>query len=234
MSITSEYFFNNGLFNGVFFGVNTQDKTEHGFGETSVFSNGVWKTTIDRPAAEITIDLGPKINTTATQGEVALALSQAGALLTSGIRTQGVVWQFVPYFSQNPNAHPINTMLVRVDFDFHLETPWYCSDANGTISVYLFLFLDGNGHLQGRVDGDWFQYSGGGPFCTGAITSGLNAAMPGLRAKVQPILNQALAAAANIKFKLVYFLPGNGDKSLLPNTFVQDASQDMALGLLLA
>ena len=43
---------------------------------------------------------------------------------------------------------------------------------------------------------------------------------------------KALAQAAGIKFKTLYFLPGNGTKT--PGVFLQNASNDLALGLLVA
>ena len=228
MSVKSQYFFFGGLFNGPFEIFNTVDATDQKFSETPFASF----MSFERPNAELTLDLGPQIATNATTGLVASQLINAGASLTSKIRVQGVLWPAVPYFIQHPFAHKLDQMLVRVDFDFHIETPWYCSDADGTISLYLFLFLDSQGHLQGNVDGSWFQYDGGGPFCTGHITAGLNAAMPGVVAQVKPILKKALAQAAGIKFKTLYFLPGNGTKA--PGVFQQNASNDLALGLLVA
>ena len=146
--------------------------------------------------------MGPTIATNATVGLVASQLISAGASLTSGIRIQAVFWPAVPYFVLRPTAHKITDILVRVDFDFHIETPWYCSDADGTYSVYLFLFLDSQGHLMASVDGVWFTYNGGGPFCTGAITDGLNASVPGVISKVKSLLAAAIAPVGNAKFKI--------------------------------
>ncbi|WP_229743906.1 hypothetical protein [Aliidongia dinghuensis] len=205
-----------------------RDPTSQPFSEKSLGSLLI----VDRPDTELTIDLGAQIATNATTGLVANELIDAGASLTSKIRVQGVVWPSVPYFFQNPFAHNISDMLVRVDFDFHIETPWYCSDADGTISVYLFLFLDGERHLQGAVDGTWFSYNGGGPFCTGHITAGLNAAMPNVVSQVGPILQQALSKAAGVPFSNLHYLPGTGVST--PGVFIQNASDDVALGLNLA
>lgn len=228
MSTRSEYIFFGGLYDGPCEVINTKNPTNPPFSQSPFGSVMIF----ERPDNEVTIDLGPQIGSNATTGLVASQLIAAGASLTSNIRVQGVLWPAVPYFNQHPTAHKKNNMLVRADFDFHIETPWYCSDADGTISVYLFLFLDGQGHLRGSVDGTWFQYNGGGPFCTGHITAGLNAAMPKVASQVAPILQQALAEAAGFKFSLLYFLPGNGTKA--PGVFQQNASNDLALGLLLA
>ena len=56
--------------------------------------------------------------------------------------------------------------------------------------------------------------------------------MPSVVAQVKPILKQALTEAAGVKFKTLYFLPGNGTKT--PGVSFQNASNDLALGLLLA
>lgn len=226
MSVTSLYIFPQGIFSGFFQGLNTQVAGNQ-TAKTDVSGITV---TVHRPNGEIALDLGPLIATQATTNLVAQQLANAGASLTSGIRVQGVFWPSVPYFLQNPLAHKIDQMLVRVDFDFHIETPWFCSNADGTISVFIFLFLDKAGKLKGNVDGTWFQYSGGGPFCTGAITSGLKGALPSVVSKVQPILNTALAAAAGATFKALYFMPGNSTNSSLPITF-GNASSDLTLGL---
>ena len=44
--------------------------------------------------------------------------------------------------------HIKNQLLIRVYFNFHIGTPWYCSDANGDISYYLVIYLDGGGHVD--------------------------------------------------------------------------------------
>ena len=228
MSVTSQYTFLNGFFNSVFFVFNTQKPADQAFSESSS-SNGLILT-VNRPNNEILIDLGPQIATNETTGLVANQLVSAGASLTSKIRVQGVPWVLVPYFLQKPLAHNFFDMLVRVDFDFHIETPWYCSDADGTISVYLFLFIDKNKHLQGSVDGAWFSFNGGGPFCAGKIQDGLSAALPAVISQVKPVLAKAISQASGVPFKTLYYLPGNGIKT--PGIFIQDASADLALALI--
>jgi len=229
MSVTSQYTFLMGFFNGLFFVNNTADASDQAFSESG---NGfVW--TVHRPNGEILIDLGKEIATSANTNLVATQLKNAGASLTSALFVQGVQWVAVPYFFQNPNRHNWTDMLVEVDINFEIETPWYCSNASGTLSVYLFLFLDSKGHLQGSADGWAYNYSGGGPFCTGAIDNGLNAAGPKFCEQINPVLAKALSTAAGISFKHLYFLPGNGTKTTNPPIQVGDASTDVAMGLLL-
>jgi hypothetical protein len=218
-----------GFFNGLFLVENTAVAGNQAFSESG---NGN-VLTVHRPNGEIVIDLGKEIATPANTNLVATQLKKAGASLTSAISVQGVQWPAVPYFFKDPFRHSFLAMLVEVYFNFEIETPWYCSNANGTLSVYLFLFLDSKGHLQGSADGWAYNYSGGGPFCTGAIDSGLNAAGPEFCEQINPVLAKALANAAGISFKDLYFLPGNGTNITNPPLQVQDASVDVAMGLLI-
>jgi hypothetical protein len=228
MSTTSQYFGLWGPFNGPFQEINTAHSGDIPFKETSV--GGGIVLTVDRPNAEVAVHLSKQIATDATVGAVSKALIASGASLTSDIRVQGVPWISVPYFWQNPLAHSFSDMLARIDFDFLIHTPWYCSDATGTISVYVLLFLDSHGHLQGHVDGAWWERHGGDPFCTGPVDSGLDAAIPGVKTKVKPILDNALKAASAIKFKRMYFLPGHGTKA--PGLSSGDGRTDLTLALI--
>ena len=227
MSVTSTYVFTMGFFQGPFIDLNTVETTDQPFSETF---NGI-NPTVHRPNGEILVDLRPQINTDANNGLVSKKLVSAGASLTSQIGVQGVAWPAVPYFFQNPAAHKFTDMLIRIHFHFHVETPWYCTDADGTISIYLFAFLDSAGHLQVRVDGTWFQFDGGGPFCAGNVSDGLTAAMPGVKSAVQGLLPGITKAADGVKFKDIYFLPGDGSK--VAGLVVGNATNDLAIGLVL-
>jgi len=225
MSETSTYVFLQGFFNGIFTVENTLSN-DPSFGESlngSVF-------TVHRPSGEILINLGPQINTSANVGVIAEKLIAAGATLASQIGVQGVPWGAVPYFFQNPARHQLTDMLIRIHVDFHIQTPWYCSDVDGTIAVFLFAFLDKSGHLQVVLDGLWWNFNGGGPFCVGAVSNGLNAAMPAVRATVLGLLPALAKPAAGIKFSRLYFLPGDGTKVVAT---VENATNDLSIGLLL-
>lgn len=226
MSVISHYQFLQGFFNGLFVDVNTLSNTDQ-FSESF---DGI-NFTVTRPNGEILVNLGPQINTDANVGLVSKKLTSAGASLTSQIGVQGVLWGSVPYFFQHPLAHKVTDMLIRIHFDFHIDTPWYCTDVDGTISIFLFAFLDKNGHLQVVLDGTWFQFDGGGPFCAGAVSSGLSAALPGVKTAVQGLLPAITKAAAGVKFSHLYFLPGDGVKAV--GVHVENATNDLSLGLLL-
>ncbi|MBV6320293.1 hypothetical protein [Duganella violaceipulchra] len=227
MSVTSTYTFIQGYFNGIFICQNAVSAADQLFTESPP---GSVVSVVHRPSGEIVVDLGKLINTNANVGMVANQLIAAGASLTSGLRVQGTPWIGVPYFIQSPAAHKPFDMLAKVNFDFHIETPWACTDIDGTISVFLFVFLDSQKHLHVTVDGTWFSFEGGLPFCAGPASDALKAAMPAVRKQVQNLLPQLTSAIANVKFSQAYYLPGNGTKAA--GTFVQNASVDTALGLL--
>lgn len=186
-----------------------------------------WPNSEDR--GEEAVDLAGQLNTGDVLSTVDGVLgSQASR--TSGILVQGVFWPSVPYYGSDPGRHPASMMLVRVYFDFHVPTPWYCSDANGDIDYYLVLYLDGAGHAQGYVDGWSYHYDGGGPFCTGSINDLLNKAVPGAIPQVQKILDSKLAVLDAFTFSTMYFLPGSGTSSA--GDHAENADTDLAVAVL--
>jgi hypothetical protein len=225
MSVTSQYAFFSGFFSGPFTGFNTPGAAGQPFKET--VSGTVL--TVQRPDGEQVFDLGPALASDENTGKVAKKLLAAQAYLTSPIRAQGVRWFDVPYFLQDPLHHKPDDMLVRMDFDFHVPTPWYCSDADGTISLYLFLYCDAKGYLRGHVDGHATHYDGGGPFCTGKITEGLKSAIGNVTDEVNTAIADALQPVAKLRFSRLYLLPGNGTQT--SGAILQNASTDAALGL---
>ena len=97
---------------------------------------------------------------------------------TSPLRGGWIPWKYVPYRNQDPARHHDLDLLIRLSFDFHVSTPWYCSDADGTIHFYGVPYLGGSGRAGGYVDGWSYHYDGGGPFCTGDISDALNSKVP--------------------------------------------------------
>src|SRR5512135_2338983 len=145
MPTLSQYWFQNGFFVGPF-DVWNQPYPDGGWAWISNTGSSAATLLWNRPDNEQVIDLAAQLNTP-------LVLSQIDGLLagsanrTSGVMAAGVFWPNVPYHSQDPGRHNDWDMLIRIYFDFHIGTPWYCSDANGNISYYLYLYLDGSGHL---------------------------------------------------------------------------------------
>lgn len=165
----------------------------------------------EREDREILIDLPPLVNAIGAAAVDRLLGSTASR--TSPLKAGWIPWRYVPYHDSSPGRHGDLDLLVRLFFDFHISTPWYCSDANGNISYYIVPYLDGAGRLHAYVDGWSYSYSGGGPFCTGAINDALDSAVPGGVGTVQNLLDSSLAAFGDRRFDLLYLLPGNGARS---------------------
>lgn len=165
----------------------------------------------EREDREIVIDLPPLMNAPDILNTIDSILS--GASRTSGVFCGWIPWKYVPYYSSSPGRHGDLDLLVHLYFNFHISTPWYCSDANGHIDYYVVPYLDGGGHLHAYVDGWSYHYDGGGPFCTGAINDKLNHGVPAGMSALQSLLDSRLGLFGRQTFDLVYLLPGSGDKS---------------------
>ena len=226
MPTLSQYWFRDRFFGGPFDGWN---QPYAGWAWISNTGGSAATLVWNRQDDEQALDLDPQLNSPAVLAAVD-ALLGGSATRTSGVMAAGVFWPDVPYYSQNPGRHNDWDMLVRVYFNFHISTPWYCSDADGNISYYLVFYLDGGQHLQGYVDGWSYHYDGGGPFCTGSINNALNNSVPAGMATLQTMLNGYLALLAGSTFSLLYYLPGSGTK--VGGPFSENADQDVAIALL--
>lgn len=194
----------------------------------NVHSSLAW----ERPDNEEVLDLSNAANNP-------LALSIIDGLLTGGasrrgpVRTSYITWANVPADVRggNSNRHQSWELLATLNIDFHISTPWYCSDADGTITYYIFFFIDGSGQLHANVDGWSYHYGGGGPFCTGAINSALDKAVSNGMATVQSQISLALSLFARGRhFSMLYFLPGHGVRS--GGAFQDNADNNVALAAL--
>ncbi len=228
MATLSQYWFQNGFFSGPF-DVYNQPYPDGGWAWISNGGSSAATLVWNRPDSEQTIDVAAQLNSPLILAQLDGLLS-GGATRTSGIMAAGVFWPNVPYYGNNPGAHNNSDMLIRVYFNFHISTPWYCTDADGNISYYISLYLDGSGHLQGYVDGWSYSYNGGGPFCTGAINDALNSAVPNGMSTVQGILDNALALLSDSTFSMLYYLPGSGTKN--PGDTSENADTDVAIAVL--
>jgi hypothetical protein len=166
----SQYWFKNRFFAGPF------DAWNQPYGGWAWISNGgssaatlVWNRQDNERVFDLASILSNPLVTSAVDGILPGGVSRRGP-----VRAAGVFWRDVPYRGRDPGRHGDWEMFVRVYFDFHVSTPWYCSDADGDVSYYLVVFLDSGRRLRGFVDGWSYHYDGGGPFCTGAINDGLN------------------------------------------------------------
>jgi len=169
----------------------------------------------ERQDNEEILDLGTAANSP-------LALSVIDGLLTGGasrrgpVRTSYRAWENVPAALRvsDPTRHQPWDLLGTLNIDFHISTPWYCSDVDGTITYYIFFFIDERGSLRANVEGGSFHYDGGGPFCTGEISSRLRDAVSSGMPTVQAQINLAISLFAGRRlFSMLYFLPGHGNRS---------------------
>jgi hypothetical protein len=174
----------------------------------STDSTLVW----EREDREIVVDLPLILNAADILGAVDRMLGSS-ASRRSDIKAGWIPWRYVPYYGKAPGRHGDLDLLIRIFFNFHVSTPWYCSDADGDISYYVVPYLDGAGHLGAYVDGWSYHFDGGGPFCSGAISDALNSAVPGGIATLQSMIDTRLALFADRRFDLVYLLPGNGARA---------------------
>lgn len=228
MPVLSQYWFQQGFFEGPF-DVFNEPYPDGGWAWISNGSQSAATLAWNRADGEEVIDLAQQLNTAQILNMIDGMLgSQASR--TSGVMVQGVFWPSVPYYGSDPGRHPASLMLARVYFDFHVPTPWYCSDADGDIDYYLVLYLDGQGHLQGYVDGWSYSYSGGGPFCTGPINDMLNKAVPGAIPQVQQLLTSELSLLQAVSFSTMYYLPGSGTDK--PGDYSENADTDLAVAVL--
>lgn len=165
----------------------------------------------EREDREIVIDLTPQVDT----GRIRTLIDRmmgSSARRTSGISAGWIPWKYVPYHYNRPGWNDLD-LLVKIFFRFHVDTPWYCTDADGEIAYYVRFSLTVGGSLRARVDGWSYDYDGGGPFCTGEINSRLNASIPGGMRTLQTELDNALTLFSDFRFDLVYLLPGSGNTS---------------------
>jgi hypothetical protein len=228
MPTLSEYWFQQQLLSGPF-DVYNQPFPDGGY--AWIANGGQSAATLSwvRPDGETVVDLASQLNSQDILSQIDKLLGSK-ANRTSGMKAQALFWWQVPYYSQNPGRHGAWDQLIRIYFDFHIGTPWYCSDANGDIDYYIVVYLDSAGHLGAYVDGWSYNYGGGGPFCTGSINDALNAAVPSGVGALQTTLDSKLALLSGITFWAVYVLPGTGTK--VPGEHAENADVDAAIAVL--
>lgn len=186
----------------------------------------------ERPDNESVMDLSAAANNPIALNVIDGLLS-GGASRRGAVRTSYVTWANVPSGIRdgNPGRHQPWELLATINIDFHISTPWYCSDADGTITYYIFFFIDEGGHLRANVEGWSFHYDGGGPFCTGEISSRLRTAVSGGMGTVQDEINLGISLfAGSRRFSMLYFLPGHGARS--GGAFHDNADNNVALAVL--
>lgn len=120
-------------------------------------------------------------------------------------------------------------MFVTLNVDFHVETPIYCSNADGIITYYVLFSLDDNGHLHGNIRGWYFHFSGGSTICAQSIKNDLRNQIPGAIGDIQNLIDLELASQQNNQYSELYLLPGHGGRS---NSGHDNADNNVALALI--
>ena len=109
----------------------------------------------------------------------------------------------------------------------HIRTPWPVSDADATISFYIFPSLVDE-HLNADVDGNWVHVDGGWPIGQ-RIADELATAVQPFGADLQKKIDKALEPFSKIKFSHLYILPGDGSRNI--GSVFEDASAEVTLAL---
>ena len=135
----------------------------------------------------------------------------------------------------NSNAHQAWELINTINIDFHCNTDWFMSALNGTISIYVFYFLDSSGHPQVRIEGfsdpvwdeqPWRPDFGAAGQVSIAIAKGLVSNQPFLQFMLEKALRGFSGSGA---FSDLYVLPGTGVTVGAPLN--DDADKNVALCL---
>ncbi len=195
-----------------------------------------------RPDDEIPFALSEIFDSASAQATVDAQLgSQANR--TSDIHAGWVAFRDAGYYSQDPNRHDPLHLLATLEFTFHIGTPDFCVDIDGSITYYIDFSLDGNGALQSFVDGWSYEFGGGtgifgGDCGRNQANAQLQAAVPGGIPQLQASLDQWAAAAGILAapirngraaFRGLYLLPADADRS---PSGTSDTGDNVALVLL--
>ncbi len=154
----------------------------------STRSTLVW----ERQGREIVVNLVPILNDPSVLSAVDNMFAGSPAHRTSPIKAGSIPWRHVPDYEKDPARHEDMDMLVRIFFNFHVNTPWYCTNADGNISYYIVPYLDKSGYLGVYVDWWSYDFHGGFPFCAASISSALDRLVPEGMGSLQSMINSRL------------------------------------------
>ncbi len=117
-------------------------------------------------------------------------------------------WDMWPTGGSHPNDP--NKIFIWVIVPINVDTQTIFGTYSCQVRYWIYLYVDGQGNLQGYVDyyGCWVQ----GGWITGDVQNGLMQKIPGTIGQVNNLVSQALALA-NIggPYQFTYFLPGNNN-----------------------
>ena len=227
MDTVTTYTFFNGFCDGAYVGFQGPDEPSLPVG-LSLFGDDGQVVKARRPASEILVDLGPKFNTKEVLDLVdGQFKAHPQVKRTSGIRVQGVLFKDVPYFLSRVLSHQPMQVMLRVWLTAHVSTPWPASDADASISYYLFVRLNGSRKIAINVDGISVHVDGGWPDGQ-SIADKLFAAAE--KVKLGTFIDDAIAPVANTSFSDLYILPNQGSKA---QVVADNASIDSSVALVI-
>jgi hypothetical protein len=225
MDIVTTYTFLSGFCNGAYLGVQGPDEPNLPVG-LSLFGDDGQIVKARRPSSEILVDLGPKFNTKEVLELIDGQFnSHPEVKRTSGVRVQGVLFKDVPYFLARVTSHQPMQVMLRVWLTAHISTPWPASDADASISYYLFVRLNSSRKIAINVDGIAVHVDGGWPDGQ-SVADKLFAAAD--KVKLGKFIDDAIAPVANVTFSDLYILPNQGSKNELVSG---NASIDSSIAL---
>ncbi len=166
---------------------------------------------LEREDREIVIDLVKQLNTREVLNLID-ELLPGQVRRTSSVKAGWIPWKHVPYYSPRVRRNDL-TLLVRLFFNFHIDTPWYCTDADGNISYYILFYLDSRKKLRAHVDGWSYHFDGGEPICKRKIKQELSKHVPAALRTVQRELDKRTNMFGFLKFDHLILLPGSGTTS---------------------
>jgi hypothetical protein len=164
---------------------------------------------LERPDDEVIIDLFAQVNQQSILDIIDGNLGSQ-ARRTSPIFTGWKPWRYVEYHDQEPDRHNDSDLLVRIFFNVHVSTPWYCSDVDGDIEYYVVPFLDPSGKVKAFIDGSSFHTSYGS-ICREGVRDQLRTSVPLAIPLLQSLVDASLAGLSDKSFSSIYLLPGAGE-----------------------
>ncbi len=135
----------------------------------------------------------------------------------------------------DPGAHQDSELIDTINIDFHCNTSPGMTALDGTIILYVYYYLDGDGKAQVRIEGwstpVWDETPLLADFgAAGKVSDQMAKTLGDVQPLIQVFLESALRSFAGDKaYGEVYTLPGTGATVGAP--FADDADQNVALCL---
>ncbi|WP_157659911.1 hypothetical protein [Burkholderia ubonensis] len=199
-----------------------------------------------RPDSEIAMNLSAVMNDPAVVAYVDNQLASApanpqvrppvrrGAIRTS-YKTWGEAIAAPETHVTDQNDHDSSELINTINIDFHCNTDWYMSALDGTITIYVYFYLDEQGKVHSRIEGwsdpVWDEQPWRPDFgAAGAVSKAIATDLAQDQPILQSFLDNALSTfAGDGSYSNLYTLPGTG--ATVGVTLNDDADMNVALCL---